>query len=120
MARKAFEAAAGARILVGGNGWQERHHKALRFPVNYEVVIVGMFKAWYEYAVLHELRFDSMIGDDYILGKAWSEIGSQLRVLLNGECGRLDCGTLDAFVFNTMKDHNVDMDTDGTPLWEDK
>lgn len=107
MARKPFEAAASARLLANDNGWQERHHKALVFPADYEVALVGMFKAWYQYAVLHELRFESLIGDDYVLGPAWEAIGDSLRTLLNGESGRLDCGTLDGFVLNTMRDFGV-------------
>lgn len=117
MARKPFEQAAAARILAGDNGWQQRHHNALTFPRDYEVAIVGLFRAWYQYAVLHELRFESMIGEDYILGPAWTNIGSALRTLLNGECGSLDCGTLDHFVTQTMREHNVDLDNDGEPIW---
>ncbi len=107
MARKPFEQAAEARILAGTNGWQGRHATALIFPQNFEVAITGLARSWYQYAVIHELRCESLIGDDGVLGPAWEDIGDSLRTLLNGECGRLDAGTMDSFILNTMRDFGL-------------
>jgi hypothetical protein len=38
-----------------------------------------------------------------VIGDAWEEIGRAILVLLNGETGRLDCGTLDAFIRDTLE-----------------
>jgi hypothetical protein len=48
----------------------------------------------------HYERYGSKLADDYILGAAWLEIAKQARVLLNGELGRLDGGTLDKALYS--------------------
>ena len=84
---------------VGNVGnWQERHRAALFTPRENEAGIVGMVKMWLHYADMHQLRFESSIGEDGILGDEWSAIGRGLLGLLNGETGRLDCGILDGCI----------------------
>ena len=82
--------------------WQGRHAQAIHSPQGAERAIVGLLKAWLDYANGHEARYDSRIGDDYVLGPPWAQIGAGLRQLLNGESGRLDCGTLDSIIYNTL------------------
>lgn len=43
------------------------------------------------------------IGEDYVLGPEWATIGRALLALLNGETGRLDCGTLDGIIRDTLR-----------------
>jgi hypothetical protein len=69
-----------------------------------------MLRAWEKYATAHKARFDSTIGEDYVLGPRWEEIGMGIRGLLNGETGRLDCGTLDAFILQTLTGNGVSTD----------
>jgi hypothetical protein len=92
----------------GENGWRGRHHRAIVLPNAIERPIVLMLEGWYDYAVQHRVRFDSKIGDDGFLGQHWEAIGDALRALLNGDCGRLDCGTVDAFLLDTMADNSVE------------
>lgn len=66
----------------------------------------GFFKRYEEFeAVCQECRNcnSGLIGDDYVLGAAWEEIGTQILNLLNGDLGRLDGGTLDEVIHEALK-----------------
>jgi hypothetical protein len=89
-------------------GWQDRHNAAVIAPVGFERPIVHLFESWLDYADRHKARYESSIGADGFLGEHWKDIGLALRGLLNGDCGRLDCGTLDAVVLNTLNDAGFD------------
>lgn len=95
-------------------GWQERHNDAVSLaaanftPKPFESAIVKMLAAWSRYAKDHKARFDSPIGDDGVLGDYWKDAGLAIRGLLNGEMGQLDCGTLDAYILDTLKDNAID------------
>ena len=67
-----------------------------------------MYDAWHRLAENHRDRYKSVIGDDGVLGPAWEQIGDSLRTLLNGDCGGLDCGTVDGLILDTMTRHGVD------------
>lgn len=84
-------------------GWQKRHRDALIAPQGFERPIVEAIKAWALYADAHATRYESGIGADYALGPAWRDMGRAIHALLDGETGRLDCGTLSAFVHNTLR-----------------
>ena len=83
-------------------GWKERHLQAINFPKGCEIPVVNAIAAWLDYANEHERRYESPIGDDGVLGQCWLEMGRAIRGLLNGETGRLDCGTLDAILLDSM------------------
>lgn len=53
-------------------------------------------------------RTYGLIGQDGVLGPAWQEIGEAIRTLLNGEAGRLDCGTLDSILLDAMQANGLD------------
>jgi hypothetical protein len=84
-------------------GWQERHVSAIRYPQGVEQGMVSLLRGWLDYADAHMARFESRIGEDYILGPAWAQIGSSVRTLLNGELGRLDGGTLDSLICESLE-----------------
>ncbi len=46
----------------------------------------------------HQSRFESNIGDDYILGEQWRVIAVATIALLNGETGRLDCALTEGLI----------------------
>lgn len=75
-------------------GWKKRHRDAITRPRGIERPIVAMLGAWIEYAQHHEQRHGANIGDDSYLGPIWSDLGQTIHRLLDGETGRLDCGTL--------------------------
>lgn len=98
-----------------GNGWEERHNEAvLRAFQPYpwtdtqENAVVMLMHAWANYANAHKERFESVIGDDGFLGPLWEDMGKSLRGMLNGELGRLDGGTCDAFILDTLSENGVD------------
>jgi len=72
--------------------------------------MVSMIKSWLAYADWHKGRHQSKIGDDGVLGMEWARIGCALRGLLNGECGRLDCGTLDHVIVSALEAEEFDPD----------
>jgi hypothetical protein len=96
-------------------GWDIRHNSALGAAINgavnvpFESPIARMLESWGEYAKAHRARYESKIGDDGVLGQEWEAIGIGIRGLLNGETGRLDCGTLDAFILDTLSENGVDI-----------
>jgi len=90
--------------------WQGRHLRAIDFPHGQERPVVHMLRGWLEYADAHAQRYESGIGEDGVLGPAWAEIGDALRQLLNGELGRLDAGTLDSVLYETLKGEGFDPD----------
>jgi hypothetical protein len=91
------------------NGWQQRHNDAILGPKQgFEHAIVHMLDAWLEYAETHQIRYESKIGGDGVLGDPWAEIGRGILQLLNGDCGRIDCGTIDALVRNTLRKNGVE------------
>lgn len=85
--------------------WAYEHNHAIDSPKGFEVPIVRMLHFWEMYAVEHAKRFESQIGYDYVLGVEWQRMGESMRGLLNGETGRLDCGTLDGYILETMREN---------------
>ena len=90
------------------NKWGARHCAAWREPQGPEAGIVNMIQAAAQYADYHALRFESKIGDDGVLGDHWAEIMRAVRGLLNGECGRLDCGTVDGLILDMLKAEGIE------------
>jgi hypothetical protein len=88
------------------NGWKDRHLRAIQDRQPIAVMLAG----WARYADEHRERFESSLGDDRVLGPMWAAIGSAILGLLNGETGDLDCGTLDAFIRNTMIAEGVNLE----------
>ena len=98
-----------ANPSVNGNigNWKQRHNEAITAATRgvhttFEGPMVRMMTGWATYAADHHNRFESAIGEDYILGVEWLKIGKALLGLLNGETGRLDCGTCDGFIRDTI------------------
>jgi hypothetical protein len=91
-----------ARINEAGNRgrWVQAHEMAWTSatPNNPEAAVVRLVEALAIYADAHAARFESSMGDDGFLGPAWLDILKGTRTLLNGETGRLDCGTVDSML----------------------
>jgi hypothetical protein len=89
--------------------WARPHNKAWatwgsHAEPGMEGAIVRLVEALAAYADAHQVRFESPIGHDAVLGggkghgMGWLEILKGTRGLLNGETGRLDCGTVDSML----------------------
>jgi hypothetical protein len=85
------------------NNWGARHCAAWREPQPNEEGVVNLLKAAAVYADNHRKRFESGVGEDGFLGQHWVGIVKAVRVLLNGDCGRLDCGTLDKLILEMLE-----------------
>jgi hypothetical protein len=96
---------------VQGNigDWQGRHLQAVCSPRGFERPLVRMVEQWLRYADAHQKEHESPIGEDFVLGQYWEDIGDALRGLLNGQSGRLDCGTLDAVILDSMQAVGIDV-----------
>lgn len=89
------------KIMPNDTGWQTRHLSALDSPKGFEIAIVRLIEAWAHYADAHHRRYESKLGNDSYLGPIWNDLGKSIHDLLDGETGRLDCGTLSSFIHNT-------------------
>lgn len=89
-----------------GNSWGRRHCEAWSHPtLDHERALRDLIAGWARYADAHRARFGGPIIDCGVLGPAWVEQGRQLLVLLNGETGRFDAGTLDGLIRDIAADH---------------
>jgi hypothetical protein len=71
------------------NAYGARHGRALLSP---DSPWAASVIAWCDYADAHQQRYDSLMGQDGVLGPAWIQWGKGLRALLDGELGQLDAG----------------------------
>lgn len=92
-----------------GADYLQAHRKAIdRTAAGFESPVVDILRALAEYADAHRNRYESEIGLDGVLGDGFEQIASGLLVLLNGETGRLDCGTLDGAIRKLCKAAKVE------------
>jgi hypothetical protein len=97
--------------LSNMNGWQDRHNAAVSMPkAGLERAVVTMLTGWLEYAYAHQETYESPIGQDYVLGPEWQRIGDAIHGLLDGDCGRLDCGTLSALIYEAMRGQGCEVE----------
>lgn len=75
------------------NTWKRLHAEA-------EVAVVKILAGLHAYADYYKIRYgaECALATDNVLGPAFEQVALELLVLLNGETGRLDCGTVDAEV----------------------
>jgi len=90
---------------------KRQHQAALDAPRGFETPILLFCRALASYAEQHAARFDGPIGEDYVLGDYWRSMAQATLGLLNGDTGRLDCGSVDAWIRETATAHGVDLDT---------
>lgn len=103
-----------APSTTSGNlgGWQERHMGAVSCPrTEYERALVELLCGWLRYADAVQGAWESGIGKDYVLGPNWAQIGAGIRGLLNGDLGRMDGGTLDGLLCQTLEAEGFDPDS---------
>jgi hypothetical protein len=93
------------RIADHTEAWQRRHNQAA-----WTHPVASLMKEWQRYAVDHHIRYDSRIGDDYVLGPAWEGMAVHLRDMLNGDLGGMDAGTCDQFILDVLSEHNASID----------
>ncbi len=92
------------------NNWASRHNKAVACPTKAEKGILDACYALEAMADAHVERYGSVIAEDGVLGDCWLKILHGVRGMLNGETGRLDCGTVDGWLVRLALEHRF---TDG-------
>lgn len=98
---------------TGGDivGWKVRHAAAVRNPRSEEGPLIVSIQSWIDMALYHHDRYGSPIGRDSYACHPWAAIGTSLRALLNMSWGsRLDMGTLDAILVETLEAEGYDVD----------
>ncbi len=71
-----------------------RHVLAMKHPTGFEIPVVYLYRAIKSLAVEYNYRFEMKIGEDTVFGPVWLDMCRNFCALLDGETGRLDCGTL--------------------------
>lgn len=72
--------------------------------------MMKMLTGWQEYADAHAERFEGGIGQDYLFGPYWAEIGLAIKRLLDGEAGGLDCGSIAANILDAINAQGIEND----------
>lgn len=78
----------------------------MSFQSSLESILGGLS----DYADAHKARYGTPIGADYYISEQWTTTANGLLGLLNGETGRIDCGTFDGQVRKLAARHDVDLD----------
>ena len=94
-----------------GSPYRYQHCEALNSPNKFEQPIIHIANGLDQYAEQHKARYESPIGDDSVLGEYFKQIAEGLLGLLNGECGRLDCGSMDVAIREIASENNVELDS---------
>jgi len=92
--------------------WIDMHARALSVPRGPETPIVGFRNALHRYAEYHKDRYETPIGADGVLGPAFLDMAKAFIRLLDGETGRLDCGTLWGETDELLKRHGFEKGLD--------
>jgi hypothetical protein len=103
-----------ARTAGSGDSWATRHYAAWvtgrggywpRVDVSPIPRLVDSLAA---YADAYNRRYGARLGEDRILGKHWLNAVESVRGMLNGDCGALDCGTVDAVLCSMLSLEGID------------
>ena len=85
--------------------WATRHNMAVVHPTKAEKGILDACYALEAMAEAHAERYATVISEDGVLGDYWLKILHGVRGMLNGETGRLDCGTVDGWLVRLALEH---------------
>ena len=80
--------------------WATRHNMAVVHPTKAEK---GILDACYALEAMADSH--AAISQDGVLGDCWLKILHGVRGMLNGETGRLDCGTVDGWLVRLALEH---------------
>ena len=78
--------------------WYGQHCKAFASYNGFEYAIRQAIEAFARYADAHQDRYDAPLGNDGVIGDYAHDMIKAVRHLLDGETGRLDCGSLSALM----------------------
>lgn len=84
-----------------------------------EQAIVHACAALRHFGEGHRALYESPIGEDGVLGNYWLGMARALVGMLNGESGRLDCGTVDGSIRDMAREFGF-TETEADTLEPDK
>jgi hypothetical protein len=102
-----------------GNDWCRRHAMAWELSGTHhqttnsqrlEAALRDTIIGWAKMAEEHRISYGSFIGEDGVLGRAWKGIGISLLIMLNGDLGRFDGGTLDKLIREIAEASGVNLE----------
>lgn len=77
-----------------------------------------LLDGWQQYAQAHESRFEDTIGNDYVIGPYWADVGLAIKRLLDGDTGGIDAGSVAHNIVEMI--HAQGIETDGYTRTGDK
>ena len=106
---KSFEALESKAETVYRASWETQHRAAMHRPRRgFESCIVDTLSAIQHYCTAHRRRYGESIAYDYVLREGVIDMVRGLRVLLSGETGRLDRGTVDGMLCGMLKSFGLE------------
>jgi hypothetical protein len=98
--------------------WMRRHMMAWELSdagestgkMKLEATVRDLVIAWARHGEAHRIVHGTNIGEDQYLGFAWKAQAQALLMMLNGELGRLDGGTLDKIIRAVAETCGVDLE----------
>ena len=101
--------------LVGppmkGRDWAtfaDLHNQAMEAPRgDFERGLVSLIMGVLCVCNGYRSRFESLVGDDHVIGPEVAAVLGAIRGLLDGEIGRLDAGTISGWLCAVAEAHNL-------------
>jgi hypothetical protein len=88
-----------------------QHRRALAGKTNgFGEALAKMLEGWQQYADAHEARYEEHIGNDFVLGDYWAEVGLAIKRLLDGDTGGFDCGSLAHNIVAAIRAKGIETD----------
>lgn len=92
------------------DAWAKIHLEAWRKPRPDEEPLKLLIVGLSQYGTRHLDRYDSLIGDDCILGPAFHDMVCSVLSLLDGHIGRFDGGTLDSLLRAIAEENAIELE----------
>jgi hypothetical protein len=92
-------------------GWRLRHCKAWSAPQNdAERALRALLEAFALYADAYHAQNERALGDDGYFHVHAADMVRAFRAMLNFDCGRFDCGTLDKLISDIAQAASIEVD----------
>lgn len=90
--------------------WIKLHEQAIKRPRGPEVGILALVRGAEAYCAVHLATHGSLIGEDGFGAPYMEDVLQACLGLLNFELGRLDGGTMDAWIRRIAADNGLEVD----------
>jgi hypothetical protein len=90
--------------------WIQQHLAGMCQPHNEEHLFVLVLRGLEAYCQSYEIEYASPVGEDGVIGEGVLQIAHGLNKLLNGQCRRLDPGTISGIIHKILTAHGFPED----------